>query len=133
MRQLCDLHLLPRPFADLVRQKWTGDITIGDVQTIVRYLSLASCIVFAVNVFATVPDVSWADYKHVVDNPSPARTQYCACASERKTWEYISDVRARCSVEHALDDAIRRLKLALGPAAEAKPMTRSPSWIDLCM
>lgn len=108
MQQLCDLHLLPRPFADLVRQKWTGDITI-------------------------VPDVSWGDYKHVVDNPSPARTRHCACASEHKTWEYISDVRVRCSVELALDDAIRRLKLALGPAADAKPMARSPSWIDLCM
>jgi hypothetical protein len=85
------------------------------------------------NLLATVPDVSWADYKHVIDNPSPARTKHCACASEHKTWEYVSDVRVRCSVERALDDAIHRLKLSLGPAAEAKPIARSPSWIDLCM
>jgi hypothetical protein len=82
---------------------------------------------------APVPDVSWADFKHVVDNPSPARTRHCARASERKTWEYISDVRVRCGVELALDDAIQRLRLKLGPAAEAKPMTRTPSWVDLCM
>ncbi len=88
---------------------------------------------FVLTLHVSVPDVSWTDFKHVVDNPSPIRTKHCARASECKTWEYISDVRVRCSVEHALDDAIQRLKRALGPAAEAKPITRTPSWVDLCI
>jgi hypothetical protein len=88
MHVLAELGVFPNALGkarSVLSQKYSGDITI-------------------------VPDISYADFPRMLQNPTPAFVRQAMLAGERATWPKLSRVRNHCAIELALDDAVQQLR-----------------------
>ena len=69
----------------VLSQKYSGDITI-------------------------LPEISYADFPHILSNPSPEFMAQATLSGERATWPKLSRVRNHCAIELALDEAVQNLR-----------------------
>jgi len=113
MRSLAEIGVLPNVLtkaASVLNQKYSGDITI-------------------------LPAIRYADFPHMLSNPSEAFMVAAALAGERATWPQLSRIRNHCAIELALDDAVQALRtrvvfsnsqvdLRLGAFGEARERAR---------
>jgi TAG lipase / steryl ester hydrolase / phospholipase A2 / LPA acyltransferase len=102
MQVLAELGVFPNYFTkvrSVLSQKYSGDITI-------------------------LPEISYAHFPRVLQNPSAEFMVAAMLAGERATWPKLSRIQNHCAIELALDAAVQKLR--------AK-MVFSPSQVDLRM
>ena len=88
MHTLAELGIFPNLLTKTVSvlsQKYSGDITI-------------------------LPEISYADFPHMLSNPSKEFVQQAMLSGERATWPKISIIKNHCAIELALDDAVQKLR-----------------------
>ena len=102
MHVLAELGVFPNYFTKIrsvLSQKYSGDITI-------------------------LPEVSFAQFPLVLQNPTAEFMVAAMMAGERATWPKLSRIQNHCAIELALDRAVQKLRAR---------MVFSPSQVDLRM
>ena len=88
MNTLAEMGLMPNTFkkvASVISQKYSGDITI-------------------------LPQISYADFPHMLANPTPDFMRRATLRGEKATWPKLGRIRNHCAIELALDDAVQKLR-----------------------
>ena len=88
MHTLAELGVFPNLLTktiSILSQKYSGDITI-------------------------LPEISYADFPHMLSNPTREFMHQAMLSGERATWPKISIIKNHCAIELALDDAIQKLR-----------------------
>lgn len=88
MHVLSELGIFPNVMTKMrsvLSQKYSGDITI-------------------------LPEVPYADFVKVLQNPTTEFMMHSTVSGERATWPKLSRIRNHCAIELALDDAIQQLR-----------------------
>ena len=68
------------------------------------------------------PSISFGDFFHVVQNPTPAFVQYCIQKGEQSVWKRMMQVRIRSELEYSLE---RKLDLLKQKQSAGKSVMRS--------
>ncbi|KAF1990216.1 patatin-domain-containing protein [Aulographum hederae CBS 113979] len=99
---LTDMGIFPNYLSkarSVLSQRYSGDITI-------------------------LPEVAYANFPRVLQNPTTEFMLNAMYAGERATWPKLSRIQNHCAIELALDDAVQRLRARV---------VFSPSQVDLRM
>lgn len=100
MHTMAELGVFPNTLSKAVSvlsQKYSGDITI-------------------------LPEISYADFPHMLSNPTTEFMLQAQLSGERATWPKLSRIKNHCAIELALDDAVHKLRARVA---------FSPSQVDL--
>lgn len=100
MHTMADIGIFPNTLTKVISvlsQKYSGDITI-------------------------MPEISYADFPRILQNPTPEFMHQAMICGERATWPKLSRIRNHCAIELALDDAVQKLRARV---------VFSPSQVDL--